>query len=60
MGLDVQVKYRLELHLAFKVPTAETSKDSEKARRREKKSSLIEGDQTGYDYIHNNKECHSR
>ena len=59
MGLDVQVKYRLELYLTFKVPTEETSKESDKAKRRKKRSSLIESDQTGYDYIHNNKECHS-
>ena len=46
MGLDDQVKYRLELYLALKVPMAEISKESDKVRRREKRSSLIKGDQT--------------
>ena len=40
MGLDDQVKYRLELYLALKVPIAmvETSKESDKVRGRDRKS----------------------
>ena len=33
MGLDVQVKYRLELYLALKVPMAEISKELDKVSK---------------------------
>ena len=34
MGLDVQVKYRLELYLAYKIPTEEISKESRHSKKK--------------------------
>ena len=44
MGLDVQVKYRLELYLALRVPMVKISKESDKVRGRDKRPCLIKGD----------------
>ena len=44
MGLDDQVKNRLELYLALEVPMVEISKESDKVRGRDTRHCLIKGD----------------
>ena len=58
MGLDDQVKYRLELYLALKVPMVEISKESDKVRGRDKRPCLIK--RRLNNEVNNNKILHSQ
>ena len=56
LGLDDQVKYRLELYLALKVPMVEISKESDKVRGRDKRPCLIK--RRLNNAVNNNKKLH--